>query len=62
MNHRDIIDEFTDDENVTHKIHDTKLVDYNRDAVNRAIQSQLAQLDESLAPRESTFDDYSMIY
>ena len=54
--------EFTDDENVTHKIRDTKLVDYNRDAVNRAIQSQLVQLDESLAPHESTSDDYSMMY
>lgn len=54
QNKKNITYEFTDDENVTHKIRDTKLVAYNRDAVNRAIQSQLVQLDESLAPHEST--------
>lgn len=62
QNKKNITYEFTDDENVTHKIRDTKLVDYNRDAVNRAIQQQLVQLDESLAPNESTSDDYSMMY
>lgn len=59
---KNITYEFTDDENVTHKIRETKLVDYNRNAVNQAIQSQLVQLDESLAPHESTSDDYSMMY
>lgn len=62
QNKKNITYEFTDDENVTHKIRDTKLADYNRQAVNRAIQSQLVQLDESLAPREQTADDECSYY
>lgn len=62
QNKKNVTYEFKDDNNVTHKIRDTKLDDYNRQAVNRAIQQHLVQLDESLAPRESTFDDYSLSY